>query len=201
MARYPSPYWTDEMLLDLIQRKDDRAAFAELYERYWDLLVDIAYKRLKSREIANEIVQDIFVSFFIRRQEITLKSSLEAYLKTAVRNQVFRAYHARQNHHVDLSCLLEKEQIGPALPDELLEAKQLKQKIYLATRKMPEKCRDVFIMSRYEYLSHQDIANELEISVSTVKKHITKALGIVRSEIGPRQWDIIVLLLFISLNG
>ena len=201
MLRYASPYWTDEMLLDLIQQEDDRSAFAELYERYWDVLVDVAYKRLKSRELANEIVQDLFISFFIRRQEITLKSSLEAYFKTAVRNQVFRAYHARQNQLVDLMHLMQKEQGAPALPDELFEAKQLKQKIYLATWKMPEKCRDVFILSRYEDLSHQDIANKLEISVSTVKKHITKALGILRSEIGARQWNIIALLLLVSLRG
>ncbi len=200
MAMYSSKNWTDEMLLDLIRHQDDRAAFAEIYNRYWDLLIDSAYKRLKSRELSEEIVQDVFVSLFIRRQKVQPKSTLESYLRTAVRNQVFRAYYARESHVMVLNDLIASNQIIPALPDELLEAKQLQQKIYLATDKLPEKCREVFVLSRFEHLSHQDIADRLQISVSTVKKHITKAMGILRTELGSHRMDLMAFLLFLGLH-
>ncbi len=199
MGKYTSADWTDDILLDLIRLEDDRAAFAEIYNRYWDKLINSAYQRLKSRESAEELVQDFFVSFFVRRQEIKLQSTLEAYLRTALRNQVFRVYHAQQAHDANLAKLMSAGQIDPSMPDELLEAKELKEKIYKAADLLPDKCREVFILSRFEQLSHQDIAVKLNISVSTVKKHITKALGILRNEVKDHQLDLLAFCIFISL--
>ncbi|SDE66235.1 RNA polymerase sigma-70 factor, ECF subfamily [Mucilaginibacter pineti] len=201
MGKYSAASWTDDILLDLIRLEDDRAAFSELYTRYWDILIDAAFKRLKSRESAEELVQDLFVSFFMRRREINPKSTLEAYLKTALRNQVFRTFHIQQSHQKDLAGLMTRENIQPFMPDELLEAKELKEKIYLIAEKMPEKCREVFIMSRYEQLSHQDIADKLNISVNTVKRHITKALSILKNEVQGHQVDLIAFCVFVSLTA
>lgn len=197
MNAYNSPEWTDDILLDLIRLEDDRAAFAELYDRYWGLLINLAYQRLKSRESAEELVQDLFVNLFIRRQEIKPQTTLEAYLKTALRNQVFRAYHSHQAHQKNLTALMSAKQIVPSMPDELMEVKQLREKIDKVAERLPDKCREVFIMSRFEQRSHQDIAEKLNISVSTVKKHLTKALNILRTEIKDHQLDLLAFYIFL----
>jgi RNA polymerase sigma-70 factor (ECF subfamily) len=60
MGNYSSTNWTDDILLDLIRQEDNRAAFSELYLRYWKILTNAAFKRLKSEEAAEEAVQDLF---------------------------------------------------------------------------------------------------------------------------------------------
>ncbi len=200
MRRYSSADWTDDKLLDLIRQEDDRAAFAELYDRYWEKLVNVSFQRLKSRELAKELVQDLFVTLFVRRRELRPQSSLEAYLMTAVRNQVFRKFHLQASNNIGQAKLISVKQDMPELPDELLEAKELRVKIYQATELLPDKCREVFILSRFEQLSHKDIAEQLNISVSTVKKHITKALSIIRHEINDHHLDVFAFCFFMGLT-
>ena len=191
---------TDSELLALV-RGGDRAAFAQLYRRYWDTLLDTAFQRLKSVEAAEEVVQDVFVSFFLRREEIELKSGLPAYLKTALKYKVFNHYRAQQLHYRHLDKLIwENEATVPALPDELLERKLLRERIQQAAGKMPGKCREAFLLSRFEQLSHQDIALRMDISLSTVKKHITKAMRIMRTEFGGHETDMLLLLLWLSVS-
>jgi len=198
--RYSNAEWTDMMLMEKIQIADDRAAFAEVYRRYWQPMIDAAFQRLKTVEAAEEIVQDVFVSFFLRRKEIKLQSNLEAYLKTALKYKVYNTYRSQQTHLSHLSAIISETDIKPAAPDTLLEAKELREKITRAASKMPEKCREVFLLSRVDHLSHQDIADKLEISVSTVKKHITKAMNIMRVEFQDHRADLFAVCALIYLS-
>ena len=199
MGKYTSAEWTDDKLLDLVRLEDDRTAFAELYERYWKVLINAAGKRIQSLEIAEEIVQDVFLSLFVRRKEIKPQSSVEAYLKTAVKFQVFKLYRSQQTHANHLDSIIAENRVAPVTPDAVLEAKQLREQIYKVAEKMPEKCREVFLLSRFEQLSHQDIAARLQISVGTVKKHITKAMQIMRTEFKDHQIDLLSVCLFLYL--
>lgn len=69
-------------------RLGDENAFTEIYRRYWEVLLNTAYQRLRSKEDAEEVVQEIFVNLYFRRNEIDPKSTLEAYLKTALKFKV-----------------------------------------------------------------------------------------------------------------
>lgn len=200
MAKYASSYWTDEMLLDLIQRKDDRAAFAELYDRYWKFLIDMAGKRTLSIEAAEEIVQDVFVDFFIRRKDIQA-DSLEAYLRTAVKYQIYKTYRSQQVHESYVNTAIAVGQLSPLRPDTVLETKQLKEDIHRATEKMPVPCREVFLLSRVEQLSNQSIANRLDISLAMVRKHVTKSMNIMRSEFKDYQINLPAVILFIFFGN
>lgn len=199
MALYASPEWTDDILLDLIRLEDDRAAFSELYLRYWKVLTNIAYKRLKSEETAEEAVQNVFISLFLRRQTLQLTTTLEAYLKTALKYQTFKTYRAQQLYYRHLDEMIAGHDIEPPSADQMIDNKILRARIYEVAEKMPEKCREVFLMSRFEQLSHQDIADKLDISVSTVKKHITKAMNILRQEFKNHQLDFLTICFFFAL--
>ncbi|SKB74485.1 RNA polymerase sigma-70 factor, ECF subfamily [Parapedobacter luteus] len=190
--------YSDEALFELIQHRDDQNAFAELYNRYWECLLDSAFQRLKSVEAAEEVVQEVFVNLYIRRKTIRLESSLAAYLKTALKYKVFNLYRAEQIHHKYMSSVVSQVVTDYQSPYENLQNKELSERIETATMLMPDKCREVFYLSRYEYLTQQDIASRLGITLSTVKKHLTKALRILRSELYSYRHDVFFAMLFIQ---
>jgi len=193
---------TDQELLDLVQLKDNKAAFSELYNRYWEPLINLAGKRTLSLAMAEEIVQDVFVNFYLRRKEIQVSHSLSAYLKTAIKFQVFKTYRAQKIQDKYIQTVSYSGHTAPIQPDNILEAKQIHAEIFQITEKMPATSKEVFLLSRFEKRSNQDIANELNISVAMVRKHITKSMNIMRSEIKEHQMDIfyLVLLLYMHKN-
>lgn len=200
MRPYRAPNYLDEILLDLVRYHDDRAAFEEIYYRYWQTLLDAAYQRLKSREAAEEIVQEVFIDLYLRRNEVEFKSNLEAWLKTALKYKVYNIYRSQQIHLRHLEGIMRETHIAPVPPDEALALKEIRERIKMAAAKLPEKCREVFLLSRTEHLSQQEIAARLNISVSTVKKHITKAVRILKSEFKENYFDLLTLLVFFSLR-
>lgn len=197
MPSYAS--YTDEQLTDFL-RSGDHAAFIEIYNRYWELLIDAAYQRLKSVEAAEEVVQEIFVSFYLRKEDFKSRPILEPYFRTALKYKVFHIYRSQQVYYNHLDSLIKESNIAPVMPDEILELKELREKINQIGDHLPEKCRDVFIMSRLEQLKHQEIADQLNISVSTVKKHLHKAMKILRSEFKGSRFDLLFLAVFLFLH-
>lgn len=172
---------TDHELVDSLKSGDQRA-FKELYNRYWTVLLDTAYKRLNSIEAAEEVVQDLFVSIFFRRESLEIKMSLEGYLKNALKYKIFDIFRSEYVHNNYVNSVFNQSGALSLTPEHELQVKELILKIDLATKKMPQKCRMVFMMSRMEQLSNKSIAKKLNISVSTVEKHISKAMNILSSD-------------------
>lgn len=178
-------------------KQDNRRAFSELYKRYWQPLLDTAYRRLNSVEQAEELVQDLFVSLYLKRKEIEITSSLKAYLNTAIKYKILnevRSAIVRSNY--EKVALAELSYHPDA--SEQLNAKELQSEINRRLKLLPEKCREAFMLSREKNLSHKHIAEELGISVSTVEKHIGKALKVLRTDLREYQLDIILLITLLS---
>lgn len=165
----------DEQLLDLIQKNDDRTAFTELYNRYWDKIFILAANALQSPEEAEECVQDIFCSLWNRRKELRLKYSLYTYLAVAVKYRIInildKAFRQKQR-----AAKMVVEDSFAASAETLLLEKELFARLEKAVNLLPEKCRLVFKMSREQGKTHKQIAEELQISEKTVNNHLTKAL-------------------------
>ncbi|MDP9078897.1 MAG: RNA polymerase sigma-70 factor [Bacteroidota bacterium] len=187
--------YSEKQLLNFF-KAGDHAAFTEIYNRCWEELADAAYQRLHSHEDAEEVVQEVFVSLYVRRKEISLKTTLIAYLKTALKYKVIDAYRTQQLHYKHIDNIIKETLICDPQPDEQLSLKQLNNDILEIIDKLPAKCREVFIKSRFEHLSHQYIADKLGITVSTVKKHLHKATQILRKELNRDQFDLIIICVF-----
>jgi len=174
---------TDEVLFRLFQH-GETGAFDELYRRYWELLTSVAERMVTSRQLAEDIVQEIFLSLFDRRLRIEIQVSLKAYLMKSMKFKIlneFRssgvrnAYRKQVNfhrnmfsgHHCHYHC----------------ELKDLTSNIELSISMLPDKCRTAFLLSRNEELSYKDISGFMGISVSTVEKHISKALRLLKSNL------------------
>ena len=176
--RYPYADLSDLQLFDLV-RQDDVNSFEEIYRRHWPGLIDAAYKRLQSRQKAEDLVQDLFINFYQRRYTLELTVSLKAYLAQAVK---FKVLNLLRDEFTRTACQKEifwKCSVKSDFSIKL-EAQELSKKIENILYLLPDKCRKAFLLSRREERTHKDISIDLHISVSTVEKHIGKALKILR---------------------
>jgi len=164
----------DIELFQLI-RQNDVKAFEALYNRHWSSLIDTAYRRLQSRERAEDIVQDIFISFYQKREHLEISVSVQAYLYQALKYKILNEFRSENTRNTYQKDLFLKDVCKNDFANEL-DAKELHKKIDNILASLPEKCRRVFIMSRHCNKTNKDISRDLSISISTVEKHIGKAL-------------------------
>jgi RNA polymerase sigma-70 factor (family 1) len=171
-----------DMELFALAKHENMEAFEVVYKRHWPELIDAAYKRLQSRQKAEDIVQEIFISLYNKRNVLELTVSLKAYLSKALKYKVlneFRSEAVRSNY---MKSSFFKEYCKNDFAEHL-EAKELHSKIDLLLMQLPDKCRQVFNLSRNENMTNKEIAVKLNISVSTVEKHICKALKVLKGNL------------------
>ena len=167
-------------------RTGDERAFELLFRGHAAALCAFAFSYVRSRETAEEIVQDLFCWIWEQRFTIEMPHGMRAWLFTAVRN---RSLNALRNSRVEFSIheRLTREartQSGPVRPDAELSARELAAAVARVVAAMPVRCREVFTLVREQQLSHADTASVLGISPKTVEIHMTRALAILRAELG-----------------
>ena len=149
--------------------------FEELFELYYEELCRIVFPILKDRDAAQDVVQDVFVKMWLRREELLITTSYKAYLYKSV---VFRALDFLRKKKNDLA-LKEELKIGYRHfqdADTTLEQKELRDAIALGMERMPEQMRIIFHLSRFSSLKNREIAEQLKISIKTVESNLSKAL-------------------------
>ncbi|GAB3989443.1 RNA polymerase sigma-70 factor [Spirosoma daeguense] len=173
----------------------DRDAFAEIYSRYWSLLYRLAYQKLRSRETAEELVQDLFVSIWTKRNQTTIRE-LRPYLLTALRFSIINHIESLRVHERFVTyyeSFLSQTDTEPA--DELA-LQDLTDAVERSLQTLPEKSQQVFRMSRFEYLTIPEIAQHLGLSEKAVEYHLTRALRVVRENL--RDTGALILFFFIQ---
>lgn len=173
---------TDHELLTLL-RAGESQAFSEIYERYWESLSLYTLKVIQSKEDALDIVQEVFVSIWKRRAELNIEVSLNAYLFKCVRNLSIKYIEKNITKRNFLSTLSLSFQDNDLTNIDALELKELEITIDNAVAKLPPKMREIYLLSRQENLSYRQIAEQLEIAETTVKKQVSNALKILRLEV------------------
>jgi len=174
---------SDQQLLDLL-KEDNQLAFAEIYDRYGEILHRYAYKWLQDRDAVKDVVQDIFTLIWTKREQITFNQNLSGYLYISVRNAILRKIQQEDRNKKYANSLQEYAEKGTSITDHLVRERQLKAIIEQEISALPDKMREVFELSRNGYLSHAEIAEKLGIKEQTVRSHIKKALKILRGRLG-----------------
>ncbi|WP_316747904.1 RNA polymerase sigma-70 factor [Pedobacter gandavensis] len=181
----------ETQLLGMI-KEGNYAAFDELYTRQWSTLYGMAYNILRDHDSSKDIVQDIFIWFWEHREQWVLTSS-KGYLLTAVRFKT--ANYIRANKAREAFYKVSFDQTIAAMDESLLlEAKELESFVHQVTAELPERCREIFSMSRFQQLSNKEIADQLNISEKTVEGHITTALKKLREKL--RNGSFVLFLLY-----
>jgi len=163
-----------------VLRIDSLDSFERVYRENWDLLFNIAFKRLKSAEKTKEIIQELFVYLWENRHKIEIRESARAYLVTALRSRVLNHLRNEMIHAKHLANIQLNTSPFAVSPEKEIEYKELEASIERYIFNLPDKCRQVFLLSRQQHLSFKEISKKLNISVNTVEKHIGKALKILR---------------------
>jgi RNA polymerase sigma-70 factor (ECF subfamily) len=185
---------SDVTLLEALQ-KGDTKAFSVIYERHWYKMFLIAYRRLKDKELAKELVQDIFLKLWKNRLTLRI-NQLENYLVSAVKYAVI--------DHIRSNIVQDKYQAYYQLfmstvdsnTEDTLAFNDLLNIVNSGLETLPQKSREVFRLNRLENWSVPKIALHLKLSEKAVEYHLTKSLKILRAYL--REYMLILLLLLHS---
>jgi RNA polymerase sigma-70 factor (ECF subfamily) len=170
-----------------------KKAFNLIFNRYWEELFIFAFNILKDEDIAKDVVQEVFISVWNRRNESNI-TNLKAYLYQSVKFQtakVFRDNSLYERYSEVFEIVSNSNSV-----EQNLNAKELALLIEKTLLKLPEKCAEVFHLSRDKHLSNKEVADKLNISVSTVENQINKALRIIKSELKEYSYIFLILGLF-----
>ena len=185
-------YVMEEQLIKKL-RKGDEKAFRLLYDRHYVLLCRFANQILNNAALAEEVVDDVIFYLWEHRSEVEIRYSIRAYLMRAVRNRCLNELQSQSHREeLHLSSFLSPESmdfldflfVDDKQPLGMLLEQELEDELKRSIDELPLECRRVFYKSRFEQKKYEEIADELGISVNTVKYHIKNALAFLQKRLG-----------------
>lgn len=175
--------FTDRELTESL-KDGDQAAYTEIFCRYNKLLYSHTYNKLRNREEAKDIVQDVFYSLWANRWKSLPDSNLIGYLFMATRYKIADLLSRQQVKNKYMVSLQEFIDLAPEYSDHLVRKNQLQEIIEEEISALPTRMQEILRLSRFEQLSHKEIAEKLNISEATSKDQVKKALKILRKRLG-----------------
>ena len=182
--------------LKITLKAGDLTAFEMLFKTYYQPLCNYAFTFVQDRDEAEEIVQSTFLNIWEKRESLSIHTGVKPYLYAMVRNaclNVLKHEKIKQQHAAMEMAVAERSTESVA---RTVMASELETKIYQAMDRLPEQCRLIFKLSRFEELKYAEIAQHLNISIKTVENQMGKALRIMREQLK----DYLPLLI-ILMNG
>ena len=162
-----------------------------VYEKMNRQLLIQAYRIVSQNDIAEDIVQECFIKLWEKRKEIQTNISIEGYIKRMVRNRCLDYLRKNKVRIVEINENLNLETTEDSDQVKFEKNQKLQLQIHTTLNSLPEKCRQVFILAKYEKMSYNQISEKLDISKKTVESHMSKALKSFR--INLKQFLIIIL--------
>lgn len=176
--------------------KRNEAAFEQVFKTHFKNLHAYACSILKDDAAAEEAVQNVFFKLWDRSDNLTISGSLAAYLYRAVNNESLnqlKHQKVRANHALHVAYIAPTHR---ETPSKTLQAKELESRLHKAMNELPEQCRTIFQMSRFEELRYREIADRLGLSVKTVEAQMGKALRVLREKLA----DLLPLIIWLLLT-
>ncbi len=177
--------------LQLIEtiKEGDVKSFELIFKSYYSRLCRYARNYVHDKIVAEDLVKDIFIKIWENRSQLEIKSSLSGYLFRSVHNHCIN--HVTRNKHANIlnqSDLPDNigdliHPLSPDYPVANLIARELEEKLRQSVQALPDQCREIFILSRMDELSHEEIAKKKNISINTVKVQIYRALLKLREDL------------------
>ena len=177
--------------LDIIDalKKQDKKRFEVFYKKYYRPLFTVAYRYVGNTEIAEEIVHDVFITIWNKADQLNIQSSMKSYLFRSIVNSSLN--HIKKEKTKSEKQLAYEIAVGQELDnvgDETNEAEEkLLKGLEDALELLPDKCKQVMYLSRFGKLKQQDIADQMEISIKTVKNHLTYGFKKLREHLEKHQ--------------
>ncbi|MFC6857989.1 RNA polymerase sigma factor [Zunongwangia atlantica] len=171
---------SDTILIALVS-KGNQLAFEQVYHNYWDKLYVYTNNILNDTWLTEDVLHEVFTQIWIRREELEIRN-LKSYLYNSVRNRAL--LKLRDNKFTKLDELIvNRLNLSPEIEQEF-DKNDTIMAIEKATSELPERCRAIFYMSKFQHYSSAEIANHFNISQRTVENQVSLALKHLRSELG-----------------
>jgi RNA polymerase sigma-70 factor (ECF subfamily) len=162
-------------------RQGDETALRSIFDHHYPLLLGDIYRYIQDEDTCKDLAQEVFVELWRKSTTLTIHTSLRAYLRKAAINRALNFIKVNRRTQLESA---DNWQEQPDLSQQDIQLKndqdKLEQALHQAIQQLPEKCRLVFSLSRFEKLSHKEIAEKLGISVKTIENQITKAMRLLR---------------------
>lgn len=188
------PVKNEADLLALVAKGSERA-FAELFDAYYKQLGEYVYKLTESMEVTEEIVQDVFIKIWLKREVLTDLNNFSNYLFILSKNQTLNHLRKKANDKVRQLEWLKQFEEEADLSDDAIVIEEYRSLLDDAIEKLPPQQKKVYKLSREERLKHEEIAKLLNLSPETVKKHMKLALRFIKNELSSQNDAVIVLIL------
>ncbi len=177
------PFSEEKQWLEALQSADEKG-FEKIYNAYWPKLFSVVYNHVRTKEVAQEIVQEVFVSLWVNKHKLQIDTSLKGYLFQAVRNKIYD-YLDRQSVRAKYEGFVVSQKSDPSnFTEQQVAYTDLHNLLHEEIKKLPETTQQVFQLSRFQGSSAPEIAEQMQVSVKTVEYHLTKALKHLRLRLG-----------------
>lgn len=158
----------------------NQLAYTEIFERYTRILLRHAFRLLSDHDEAHDVVQDVFLQLWQKREDLEFKTSISSYLYASVRNKIFNLLSHQKvvlRYAESISSFMVE---GYNIVDDELREKELAAVIEREINALPAKMREVFLLNKKEELSYQEISERLNITSETAKQQVYKAMKILK---------------------
>lgn len=171
-------------LLERIGTRDDEIAFRHLFDIYTPGLLRFSYSIVKKKELAEEVVSDVFFKVWVHRSRLPGIENFKAYLFTSSRNTALNYLDKeKRNRAIQLEDIEVPLQMDEICPESELISKELREAIAKAIDHLPERCKLIYSLAKIEQLKYKEIAEILDISVKTIDHQLTIAIKKIGEEI------------------
>lgn len=161
---------------------NDRAAFKSIFSGHYQDVCRTIHRYIVDPGLTEDLAQEVFVRLWQKREKLNITSNLAAYLRRMAVNEALAHLRKKTRFQAD-ELPIHLPGLVAASADENLGANELQQRINGVVATLPDRCRLVFELSRYEELSNREIAEQLGISIKTVENQMTKALRTMREQL------------------
>lgn len=179
-------------------KKGNQLAFDSLYHAYFGKLFGFALKLTHSRDDSEEIVQEVFIKIWELREELDENKSFASLLFTIAKNKIYNKSRHRVHEFAYQHYYQQNHQEAIAAVEQQIDYLETKQNLDKAIEQLPEKRREIFLMSRMQGLTNKQIAEKLNTSTSNIENHINKALKTLKTSLANTEINLLLLLWLIS---
>lgn len=188
----------DDLQLTNAIAKHNKRAFETLYKKYYQQLFAIAYRYVGQTQIAEEIVHDVFITIWNKAELLNIQYSMKSYLFKSVVNTSLNFLKKEKSEHAKKEAYI-AVQDEATMNNEIIDADEILLKnLEQALEMLLEKCRQVMYLSRFGKLKQQEIAIQMDISIKTVKNHLTYGFQKLREHLQKHKQLSITLLLMLT---
>lgn len=174
---------TDEALVILLNN-DNEKAFIEIYDRYKNQLASHLVRLLHSHELAEEVLQDVFIMLWEKRREMDASKSFPAYLYRSAINKTKNVFRKIANdNRLREEFLLNFRAVNSNVVEEWIENKEIKQLLQTLLDRLPPQQKKVYMLCKLDGLSYKEVSEQLKISITTVNSHIRNANIFLKGEL------------------